>query len=1498
MQATRLAEICGLVGEDGRFLLQAALEAADFPQGAAQAQDAFQDFRHKVNSAAKAAGVDLQLELDSRKTSPDKRYGWFTGGDLVDEGIAAFTGEAAGRTGISQPVSPEVAELGGSRRTRVYVSFHPTTGTTARRVDALLDQLRQMLGALDSECSWEVQDSRSVGLGEDAEQVRDRLSAEADVRVALVSPAYLAYSEERRRALERPDRVVAFAFSGLPDGPIDVSPLRLHQVRRLDKPWDELTRPAQRKDYVKDLVQQIQGVLAPAPPVPGERTGDTLEHWATKVAHRQRGDDSRYLIPANIAETSLQESQLDSARRAAGRPLQAVDRLISWATGNSSAPRLCALLGDVGMGKTTTAKLFTQQLLKLREKNTNVPLPILFDLRDVRITSLVESMTLDHILDSMLDATRPTGVPRERLNADVVRKRLDKGDVVVVFDGLDEVLVHLSPHDRQLFTRQLWRAINESSAARMLLTCRTQYFRTIRDEITYFTGETRQDIHGSDYLALLMLPFRDEQVREYLAANLNRDTASVDRFLETIAAVHDLPDLARRPITLRLIADQVEFIETAKLEGRTLRSVDIYSEVVERWISRDAGKHTLTPDHKRLLMEEVAAALWRSGQNAWSPTEVDDWLLDLLAHRPELQRHYRERVPDLWKADFRTATFLKREGDKFEFGHRSLFEYFLARYLYRMLSSPGLPDLGFDAIAMPVPSPETLDFLGQSIAAAGPQSTTLATLQHIGRQYVPQASELALSYALHASQHGHPHHSLNGIQLSGANLTDWYIGHEDRNSTLQMAGANFTGADLRRAEFLNIDLTGADFAGADVSQAEFHGSQLKNSLWNGARAIGTILRSCNIDSVDFSNAEKYRAQLLNCTPPPASGTSLLVAPVAHTDETERANEGQLLPLTGHTGSVNAVAWSPDSTRIVTGGYGGVRVWDAATGELFHDVAGSVNAVAWSPDSTRIVTGGYGGVRVWDAATGELFHDVAGSVKRVAWSPDSSRIVTGSDDSGVRVWDAATGVFIHRLAGHTGSVRGVAWSSDGTRIITGSGNSDDDDDGVRVWDAATGELLHELAGLAGLVNAVAWSPDSSRIVTGRDDGGVRVWDAATGEVLHRLAGLTGSVNAVAWSPDNTRVLAGSDTGARVWDAATGEVLHRLAGRVDWVRAVAWSPDSRRIVTGSDDSGVRVWDAATGELLHCLGLVDWVRAVAWSPDNTRVLAGSDSGARVWDAATGELLHELAGLAGSVKGVAWSPDSRRIVTGSDDSGVRVWDAATGELLHDLAGLAGSVKGVAWSPDNTRVLAGSDSGARVWDAATGELLHDLAGLAGSVNAVAWSSDSRRIVTGSDDSGVRVWDAATGELLHDLAGLAGSVNAVAWSPDNTRILTGSADNSVRIWDAATGEFLQRFAGHVDWVRAVAWSPDNTRILTGSDDNTIRIWDLATDQPSGLMFVLFPNAEHAIFSIEQDELVACTEGCWRWLGVVTIKDGRLDRLPAETFNPLPVRDQFADLSRS
>jgi WD40 repeat protein len=43
---------------------------------------------------------------------------------------------------------------------------------------------------------------------------------------------------------------------------------------------------------------------------------------------------------------------------------------------------------------------------------------------------------------------------------------------------------------------------------------------------------------------------------------------------------------------------------------------------------------------------------------------------------------------------------------------------------------------------------------------------------------------------------------------------------------------------------------------------------------------------------------------------------------------------RLLTLSGHQGSIHAIAYSPDGARIVTGGFDGqVRLFDAKTGNL-------------------------------------------------------------------------------------------------------------------------------------------------------------------------------------------------------------------------------------------------------------------------------------------------------------------------------------------------------------------------------------------------------------------------------------------------------------------------------------------------------------------------------------------------------------------------------------
>jgi hypothetical protein len=90
---------------------------------------------------------------------------------------------------------------------------------------------------------------------------------------------------------------------------------------------------------------------------------------------------------------------------------------------------------------------------------------------------------------------------------------------------------------------------------------------------------------------------------------------------------------------------------------------------------------------------------------------------------------------------------------------------------------------------------------------------------------------------------------------------------------------------------------------------------------------------------------------------------------------------KLTELRGHDWWIKQVRFSLDGRRLLTGGFdGSIRVWDVNTGQellVLEDRASvvgrpleeqAVDALALSPDGTRIVSGDVGGLHVWEAAS--------------------------------------------------------------------------------------------------------------------------------------------------------------------------------------------------------------------------------------------------------------------------------------------------------------------------------------------------------------------------------------------------------------------------------------------------------------------------------------------------------------------------------------------------
>jgi len=172
-------------------------------------------------------------------------------------------------------------------------------------------------------------------------------------------------------------------------------------------------------------------------------------------------------------------------------------------------------------------------------------------------------------------------------------------------------------------------------------------------------------------------------------------------------------------------------------------------------------------------------------------------------------------------------------------------------------------------------------------------------------------------------------------------------------------------------------------------------------------------------------------------------------------------------LSGHTRSVNSVAFDPTGRFVVTGS------WDNT-------------AKLWRMSSEDETT--------WNCVATLAGHTCA--IESVAFDPTGLFLVTGSQDNTAKVWQVSRDGAVDQspvstLAGHSNFVVSVAFDPTGRFVVTGS-----HDRTAKVWrvspDSAVAPVVSTLSGHTRSVNSVAFHPTGHFVATGSNDKTVKIW----------------------------------------------------------------------------------------------------------------------------------------------------------------------------------------------------------------------------------------------------------------------------------------------------------------------------------------------------------------------------------------------------------------------
>lgn len=319
-----------------------------------------------------------------------------------------------------------------------------------------------------------------------------------------------------------------------------------------------------------------------------------------------------------------------------------------------------AILGDYGSGKTLLCQKLAADISKQYLSGTSEYIPLVVPLRGIHKAASIDMFIRNDIIETLYQCSIERGDFNDKLN---------NGQLLMIFDGLDELNIVVEQYARVEILSELLHYLSVSPVS--LVTSRTHFFES-EQEVNRYLSVSKEDsllahlrrklFDKATYQLIFISEFDDNDISGYLQFHLGfRAKPTKAKLMST----HELMDLARRPILLRLIRETWEYLP----ESASIDRLMLYDTYIEIWLEREERRLLAPVKDIRQALAQLALKIVTGESDGIS-------LYELYSFLPMMEQN-RNVTPEAIGRCLATCTFLNRDAvGNFQFIHRSFAEYF------------------------------------------------------------------------------------------------------------------------------------------------------------------------------------------------------------------------------------------------------------------------------------------------------------------------------------------------------------------------------------------------------------------------------------------------------------------------------------------------------------------------------------------------------------------------------------------------------------------------------------------------------------------------------------------------------------------------------------------------------------------------------------------------------------------------------------------------------